>query len=660
MTRLSVIFQYLKSVVTVPRDPELVQAELAAFSKQVPLMYLLVIVNMTALAITHYNAAPRSLTVYAPVALYALCGIRMLSWWRVRTTSRTVEQAIKRLRGTILAAGLLGACFTAWSLSLFPYGDAYAQSHVAFFMAVTVIGCGFCLTHLRAAMLLVMGLVVIPFTIYFFSTGNPTLVMISLNFVFVAFTVVFMLLVNYQGFEELVVSQKALRRNQDELQALNDQNFTFSNTDSLTSLPNRRRFFTELEERVRITKRDDQKLALGILDLDGFKAVNDAYGHLVGDELIVLAGERLRATLETTVFLARLGGDEFVVAMGYAVKQDVIELGEAIREALAAPFRLAKLTVRIGCTVGFACFPRPADSAQQLFEQADYALYFAKHHDRGGVAIYSAEHEATVRKDGVIAQALANADVECEFWMAYQPIIDAKTMQPIAFEALARWESPILGNVSPAEFIPSAERSGLISRITPILLRKALNDAREWPPHIRLSFNLSAVDVNSPLTVLNIIQTLASATIAPSRVDFEVTETALMLDLKQASEALTALKQAGARIALDDFGTGFSSLSSIRQLPLDEIKIDRSFVTAIDTDYSTRVIMKSMINLCENLGLDCVVEGIESEQQLAILLKEGALSLQGYFFERPMPGGAVSAYLVAQSKIEQKNEMLES
>jgi diguanylate cyclase (GGDEF)-like protein len=649
--RLGALKAYANSVFIISRDPDLVQAKLAAFTKQVPLMYVLVMVNATALAASHFESAPRLLSFYIPAVLDCLCFFRMLTWWRFRTRKWSLVEAVQRLRGTIVTAGILGICFTTWSLSLFPYGDAYQKSHIAFFMAITAIGCGFCLTHLRAAMLLVLGIVVIPFTVYFCLTGNRTLILISMNFMIVALAVVFMLLNNYKRFEDSIVSQRALRRNQSELQLLNAQNFEFSNTDSLTSLPNRRLFFTEINRLVDLSRDDGRRLAIGILDLDGFKSVNDVYGHAVGDELLVLAAQRLRAALSPDIFLARLGGDEFVVAAGNTDDQYLVDLGQAIRDVLSAPFAMDSLTIRIGCTIGFASFPHTAASAQELFEQADYALYFAKAHQKGDMAVYSAEHEASVRRAGVVAQALANADLEREFRMVYQPIIDVRTGQPVAFEALARWRSPTLGDVPPDVFIPSAERSGLVTQLTPTLLRKALDDAVHWPEHIRLSFNLSAIDVNSELSVLNLLRTLGGANIAPSRVDLEVTETAVMLDVKQASEALKVLKLTGARIALDDFGTGFSSLSCIRELPLDEIKIDRSFMNGLDTDGSTRVIMRSMISLCRTLDLDCVIEGVENERQLGILRAEKATFLQGYLFGKPMNSEALLEYLQSKAKL---------
>jgi diguanylate cyclase (GGDEF)-like protein len=630
-----------------PRDnPELVQAKLAAFTKQVPLMYALVISSTLALAVTHLGSAPAVLTVYIPAVLDLVCVVRMIMWLRTRHQVWSHEQALAKLRGTIVFAAVLGAGFSAWSLSLFPYGDAYAKGHVAFFMAVTVIGCGFCLMHLRTAALIVMGLVVVPFAVYFVSTGNTVFISIAINFVIVAIAIVFMLLVNYRDFEDRINYQKALLEKQTELQNLSDINFRNSNVDILTGLPNRRRFFSELEKRIRSAAASGTKLGIGILDLDGFKPINDVHGHPTGDRLLIEVGERLREQLGSSAFLARIGGDEFaLITEGDAGERDITAIGEGIAELLRAPFEVQGMTARIGGSIGFAQYPSAARDAEALFERADYALYFAKQHDRGNVVIFSHDHEAEIRQASVVAQALVNADLERELSIAYQPIVDVETSRTVCFEALARWHSPSLGEIAPSTFILAAERTGLITQLTPVLLRKALAGARQWPDHIRISFNLSAVDIASPLSILKIVSVVEQSGIRPDRIDFEITETAAMRNFAQATEALNVLKRQGARISLDDFGTGYSSLSCIRELPLDKVKIDRGFTMKIETDAASRLILRTMINLCENLGLDCVVEGIETASQRDILRRENCRYMQGYFFARPMPADEVPGFI---------------
>jgi diguanylate cyclase (GGDEF)-like protein len=638
-----------RAALRLPREnPELIQAKLAALTRQVPIMYTLVMVNTIALAVTHYDSAPLLLTVVIPFILNSACLFRMILWRLSRGKTLSTERAIARLRGTIVTAGILGAGFSAWSLSLFRYGDAYVQSHVAFFMATTTIGIGFCLMHLRCTALLIMALVVIPFTIFFVSTGSMVFVATAINFVTVIVAAGYVLLVNYRNFENGINSTKALLIKQEELKALNDTNFRNSNIDSLTGLPNRRHFFTELDRRMAQAAADGRSLTIGMLDLDGFKPINDVHGHRAGDRLLIDASLRLRIALDPSIYLARLGGDEFVIIdENETCRARIIEAGTAIADLLQAPFEIDELTIRIGCSIGFATFPSVATTAEDLFECADYALYFVKQHDRGRAVIFSAEHQASIREASLIDQALLNADLETELWIAYQPIIDTDSGRTVCFEALARWRSPTLGDVSPMRFITAAERSGSICELTPILLRKALEGAASWPADVRISFNLSALDVASSLSVLKIISIVQQSGIDATRIDFEVTETAVMRNHAQASEALKTLKALGARISLDDFGTGYSSLSCIRELPLDKIKIDRSFVHNIETDAASQMILKTLVGLCNNLTLDCVVEGVETTQQMQLLRDEGCRFMQGYLFARPMAAGEVQAYLAA-------------
>ncbi len=637
----------LPDFVRLPHDnPELIQAKLTAFTRQVPMMYLIVVFNAWALALTFQGTAPRSLTLDMPIALSIICMFRITTWWRSRHRHLQLDQAVAKLRSSILFAAILGVAFCAWSLSLLPYGDDLAKSHIAFFMAVTSIGSAFCLMHLRAAALIVMNFVVIPFAIYFGSSDSPIFVAIAFNFVVVTLAIVIMLLGNHRDFEQRVNSEKALLAKQTELQLLSDRNYRNSNTDSLTGLPNRRNFFAELERAIAAARRENRRLSLCILDLDGFKQINDVHGHRIGDRLLVEVAERLRTHIDPHTFLGRLGGDEFVMFSDQLLDDQAINDAELKITALFdAPFEISNVTVRIGCSIGYALFPDAAKTAEDLFERADYALHFGKAGGRGRVVRFSAEHEATIREAGQLDQALVNADLEKELWIAYQPIVCVTTGRTVSFEALARWRSPELGDVPPMTFIVAAERSGIISQLTPMLLRKALEGAASWSENVRISFNLSALDIGSTLSVLKLIAVVQQSGIRPSRIDFEITETSVMRNLTQATQAVNALRALGARISLDDFGTGYSSLSCIHDLPLDKVKIDRSFISRIDSDPAARLILKTMLGMCSDLGHDCIVEGVETDDQIAFLRKEGCRFMQGYAFARPMQVGDVSAYL---------------
>ena len=411
-----------------------------------------------------------------------------------------------------------------------------------------------------------------------------------------------------------------------------------ANKDPLTSLPNRRSFFNQLQVLTEEYKASpDKKIMVGLLDLDGFKRINDVFGHPAGDDLLMKTAERLSNVLGEGMTLARLGGDEFGVIITKPEDiENVVGIGQQICEAMRHVFYLRDGAVQIAATIGFVEYPTMAESAQLIFERADYALCYSKQHSKGAPVIFSEKHEIIIRKAANIEHQLTHANLEEELSMLFQPIVDLHTHKTVGFEALARWNNPVLGQVRPDIFINNAEQMGMIGKLTKILLKKALAAACEWPDDITLSFNLSTYDLSSEMTVLNLISLVENSDFPNHRIMFEVTETAVMQDFDQANRALELLKLQGASIALDDFGTGYSSLSYVQRMPLDRLKIDRSFVTEVHTDKNSRNIVKTITDLCNNLNLDCIVEGVESEAQLAVLEEMGCRYIQGYYFSRPL------------------------
>ncbi|WEZ83329.1 EAL domain-containing protein [Rhizobium sp. 32-5/1] len=619
------------------KNPELIQAQLAAFSKQVPLLYFTLLTNTIALSLTHYNSAPLLLSFYLPCILYVGCLVRIWFWWRTRRRVVPHEKAVRQLQGTIYLAGVLGFCFTAWALALFPYGGAYAKGHVAFYMANTVIGCIFCLMHVRAAALVLTAVVLVPFTLFFATTGNAVFVAIALNMMLVVGAMVYILFSQYRDFNDLIGSQKALIAKQKETQSLSDENRRLANLDSLTDLPNRRSFQFELDTRLAAATRQKRPLAVGIIDLDGFKPVNDAFGHAVGDRLLMAAARRLGQFTSEHIFAARLGGDEFgLIVEGDLDEKALAQLGDAVCTELQRPYHLNGITAKVSGSLGFAQFPTAGDNAAHLFEQADFALYHAKQHARGGTVVFSQEHEREIMHQSRVDQELKSADLARELHILFQPFIDTDTQQVLGFEALARWDNAMLGRVSPDVFIRSAERSGMMGRMTAILFTKALQTAVQWPRGTRLSFNLSARDIVARPTLETLLAVLEESGFDPHFLDVEVTETSVMTNFEVARCNLNLLIERGIGIALDDFGTGHSSLGYVHRLPLRKIKIDRSFITDIGTDGLSQNIVKTIVDLCRNIGCVCVVEGMETLEQVTILRRLGCSIMQGFYFGRPM------------------------
>jgi diguanylate cyclase (GGDEF)-like protein len=640
----------------VPDDnPDLMRAQFRAFVKQVPLLYFILITNSLAVCVTFASLAPAWQSIAIPVALSAFCGIRMVWWLLRRDVPRSDEEVLRYLRTTNLLAIALATFFVCWGLSLYPYGDAFAKGQVSFYVALTVIGCIFCLMHLRSAALGVTLVVNVPYVVFFFLQGEPTLKAVAVNHALVSAAMITVLFIYYRDFADLVASRKSLMAQQAETQALSDENFRLANRDALTELPNRRRFFADLHSAFAEAEAAGARLAVGIIDLDGFKPVNDTYGHTVGDRVLIEAGRRIADSCASfpgcRVLVARLGGDEFgLVVCDDPTEDDLLALGRAIGDPLRLPYQLDSAHAAISCSIGFALYPSAADSEEALYECADYALYHAKRHQRGQSVIFSAEHEAQIRSRGVIEHLLQAADFRAEMSLAFQPIVDAVTQRTQAFEVLARWHNPKLGLVSPGDFIPAAERIGLIGALTQVLLEKALVAAKTWPDHIRMSFNLSAHDICSPQGVLQLIATIHGSGVPAGRIDFEITETAVAFDFAQAQQAIAALKTIGCGVSLDDFGTGYSSLSHVHCLPLDKIKIDRSFVADINNNAVSHKIVKSLAGLCADMEITCVAEGVETEDQLDSLRRLGCDLIQGYYFAKPMPADLVPDYLTKEAQ----------
>lgn len=435
-----------------------------------------------------------------------------------------------------------------------------------------------------------------------------------------------------------------------ELSAKSAEADALAHMDPLTSVTNRRGFFRKLEQLLTTARVDNTPLTVGVIDLDGFKGVNDIFGHSAGDQLLFQSGARVRALAGPNGVVGRLGGDEFgVILTDVRCEADILAVGQQICDALAAPFEVKEGVARIGASIGFASFPEAGDTAEILFERADYALYHSKHKDRGRPALFTCQHEREIRYQSAIEQGLRDS-AEDEFHLVYQPIIRARDGKPASVEALARWTSPLLGPIRPDIFIRAAEQNGAVCRLTRILLRKALADARSWPDDVQLSFNLSALDLASPESATLLQAIILDSGFPPERLMFEITETAIMQDFGRVLECLAIFSKMGVRIALDDFGTGYSSLAYLQKMPIDRLKIDRSFTLGVTNRRATKNIMRSIVSLCTSLGVECVVEGVSNEKQAEVLSEMGAPYLQGFYFSRALTQPQLLKYLACQQE----------
>ena len=409
--------------------------------------------------------------------------------------------------------------------------------------------------------------------------------------------------------------------------------------DGLTGLANRAVLLEKMEEALARLRRHGNRFTVFMLDLDLFKTVNDSLGHPVGDELLKVVAGRLSACIRETDTVARLGGDEFAILATADGDQREAAIATANRllGAVAAPCDLDGHHVNIGTSVGIALAPEHGTDVDQLVKNADLALYKAKSEGRDAYRIFEDAMGVEVRTRRAHQIDLRNALSNDEFELYYQPIVDIQTRQTASIEALIRWHHPQRGMIPPADFIPLAEESGLINQIGEWVLRKACSDALHWPPHIKVSVNLSAVQFRKIGPIDSFCQTLRESGLPPERLELEITESVLLQGSAENVETLHRLRLMGISIVLDDFGTGYSSLSYLRMFPFDKIKIDRSFVHELAKNADCAAIVSAVAGLGRSLRIDTVAEGVETEDQLLLVHAAGCTHAQGYLFGRPCP-----------------------
>ena len=428
-------------------------------------------------------------------------------------------------------------------------------------------------------------------------------------------------------------------------------------TDLLTGLPNRRRFCEVLEAALTEGRRNGLDHALLLIDLDRFKAVNDAHGHPAGDELLRLVGERLRGVLRDVRHVARFGGDEFAFLLRCdpagpdRPQTDPATVAGRIVGALAEPFTLPSgAVVQVGASVGIGITRVDDEGIENLMHRADVGLYRAKAEGRGCFRFFEQGADTRVRAlaqlESELRQAVAADDVVPHF----QPLVDLSTGQLVGVEMLARWPHPARGMVSPAEFIPLAEDSGLIGLMTISLLRQGCRAAAGWPAHITLACNLSPIQLRDPNLPSTVAKVLAETGFPAARLELEVTESALVGDLALARRLLDEIRALGVKLALDDFGTGYSSLRHLQLLPFDKLKIDQSFVGAMVNDKESAKIVSAVVGLGHSLGLSTVAEGVETEEVAELLRGLGCDIGQGWLFGRPVPAHRIDALVAVPRK----------
>jgi len=432
---------------------------------------------------------------------------------------------------------------------------------------------------------------------------------------------------------------------------------TLAFTDPLTGCLNRRSLDGAIEALVAEARAHGDAVALFMLDLDKFKRANDLHGHQTGDAVLVATADRLRATLPPGAIIARIGGDEFTCAMRFdpARTAMVEQLAEQLNATLGEPVRLPDCEVDVSGSIGLArsdgaTMPSQADDATiaaRLQHHADLAMYQAKSGGRNRFCWFDPTMEKELRFRAELETGIREGIARGEFVPYYEKQIDIDTGRLSGFEMLARWQSPRHGLIAPDVFIPVAEEIGVIAELSESLIRQALVDAREWDPSLTLSVNVSPLQLRDPWFAQRLLKLLVEANFPPHRLDVEITETCLHENLPLVRSLVASLKNQGIRLSLDDFGTGYSSIAQLRSLPFDRIKIDRSFVSTLDSCKDSATIVAAITSLGQGLDLPLTAEGIETEGVLEELRKLGSFKGQGFLYGHPQDAQTVRAALAA-------------
>lgn len=632
-----------------PAGRALLEQRYRALQRQIPLLYTVALTNFLGL---HVASGGSLGSLYSmSTLLVALVVLRLFHWLRVRNRVLAPEQILRELRKTWGYALVISVGFCAWALHLLAVGAADQQSQVILFGSLAAVGCAYGISSFSGAARLPLLFLGLPLAIRLGLYGDPAHVGMGMSIALVMMLILRLLNIHNRGFKRLVESHTEIasereraRRAERLAKSEKAKARLIADTDPLTGLANRRAFLRELGRKAAGLAKSGGGFALGMVDLDGFKPINDTFGHAAGDAVLQEVGRRLIAAAGESALIARTGGDEFALLLpGVRGDGTAKAVGAGVCAALQEPFCIEGREFRISGCCGLTLLTRAESQVQEALIRADTALYRAKQSGRAGVAVFSPEMDEMHRRRKLVETALRQPETKGQIGLVFQPIRDLATGELRSFEALARWDHPELGRIAPDQFIPVAEQINVIEELSDALLARAAREAKKWASSIRLSFNVSAVQLCTAGSSDRILAVLAAEGMDPARLQVEVTETALLVDFEVARRNLHDLRAAGARIVLDDFGAGHASISYLREMQFDGIKLDGSLVAAVADSLRGRRLLKGVLDLCASIGLPCVAEHIESEEQLELLRELGCRDGQGYILSPPLHPAAAAA-----------------
>ena len=645
------------------RTPEeaVTMEQLRAISQNIPALYLMLTVAAIALGATFVGNAPALLTVGIPGIFVALSTIRLAFWKFGDSRLMHPEEARTKLKQIEVLTSALFLFLGVWVWSLLPYASGEERLYLSFFTAFTGASSTICAISRPRLVGVCLFMTLGVFCLLFFD-WNERFYFYATMQLGVTYLVFFLASRTYKmRLAQSVVLLNRLNAENRRSSELADTNESMALTDMLTGLPNRRQFFQDVD--ASYDPKTDEKLpVIGLIDLDGFKPINDVFGHTAGDAVLVETARRLKRVLGDKASVSRLGGDEFAYILPRTVSQkEAKRIAQQIVNAMNEPVQLPNRdTSRVSASVGYSSRAFAVKSAHDLLEQADFALFRAKEHKVGQAIEFSASHAESQLREAVVHQALKKADLEKELRLVFQPIVNSTDGAVNRCEALARWDSPQLGSVPPLEFVAIAEKMGMTQQLTRVVVRKALEQLRRWPELPSMSVNLSAQDIISRETSDSLVaMILAEPESVRERLVLEVTESSLLNDMEEARYNLMKFRFMGLKIALDDFGTGYSSLRYLQELEFDIVKIDRSFGAAINTTARGLGLVATIQHLCRSLAIECIIEGIETREQLETARSAGCRLVQGYLYAAPLDALELHAYLTGEKKFPSYRELLE-
>lgn len=646
---LSRLDQFLGIAAETPFEHAILRQRFMALKTQLPWIYGIFAANLIGL---HLAVIPQDFGGFNPTLLFlAALSQRGIHWLRVRHLEVPDHVVRREMRKAFFIALGFCATFCIWVITLYGVFADSRPMMVVMFTCLTAIGSCYGLSSYPAAARTPIFLLNLPVAAILLKAGDIVQVGAGVSLFLLLLLMLRMLAMQDGIFVGLVTSkfdieEQRLRALAAERVAIDEQKRVglIAHTDQLTGLANRRGFLQALNG----LHAGMRSHAVAILDLDGFKPINDTFGHPAGDQLLTAVGGRLTEAMGDRGVVARLGGDEFALLYPCSSRSDAIRIVQQAVDQLSVPYEIGGRRMMISACAGVAV-KRKADGPAEAMREADIALYTAKEQGRSQVEIYSVAMQRNIQRRTKIEQALRQPGLVDSIDLAFQPIFNLQTLELRGFEALARWKHTELGWISPAEFIPLTEQLSVIEGLSETLLARAASVALEWPSSVRLSFNLSAVQLCTYGSVARVLGILQQCGLPPERLQVEVTETALLTDFASARRALAQMRQAGMHIVLDDFGAGYSSISYLREMHFDAVKLDGSLVSSVTCEEASLRLLRGVLALCAAMGNQCIAEHIETTAQMDILRQLGCRYGQGFVFGEPVD--AMTASRKAQSRV---------